>query len=170
VRSGSEYFREMFESYYEDVDLAWRARLRGWTAVLESRARAWHVREGSLAGEHRVLARRRALRNRIWTLLLNERASIWIRHLPLWLPHELFQLAKILRHPDLLLAWLEAWRALPRILELRRENRARARLSPAQELALFTRGDGSLLRRIRRRIEQRLPGRIGRRTGGEVRA
>ncbi|WP_174842786.1 glycosyltransferase family 2 protein [Candidatus Oscillochloris fontis] len=36
-------FAEEFFSYLEDVDLAWRARLRGWDAVLAGGARARHV-------------------------------------------------------------------------------------------------------------------------------
>jgi GT2 family glycosyltransferase len=154
VAVDGEVFRESFGSYYEDVDLAWRARLRGWAAVCWSRARAWHVREGSLKGPYRRVARRRAFRNRLWTLFLNERPSIWLSHLPYWLPHELFQLAKICVQPDLLLAGAEAVLALPRLRRQRRRNRSSVRITPAQERALFSRGDGSLLRRVRRRLRE----------------
>lgn len=152
VADEGEILREAFGSYYEDVDLSWRARLRGWEAVCRASARAWHVREASLQGALRACARRRAFRNRLWTLFLNENPRLWLRDLPRWLPHELFQLAKVLRHPSLALAGLSAVRGLPWLLAARRRNRRAARLTRRQEASLLTAGDGSLLRRMRRKV------------------
>jgi GT2 family glycosyltransferase len=44
IKCGGEYFDEDFVNYVEDVDLAWRAQLRGWKAVYESSAVAYHER------------------------------------------------------------------------------------------------------------------------------
>lgn len=44
VRYKKEYFDEDFVNYIEDVDLSWRARLRGWKAVYEPQAIAYHER------------------------------------------------------------------------------------------------------------------------------
>lgn len=44
VKIGREYFDEDFFLYKEDVDLAWRLRLRGWNAVYNGAARAYHYR------------------------------------------------------------------------------------------------------------------------------
>lgn len=41
---GPEYFSESFFLYKEDVDLAWRMRLRSWKAVIDMRAITWHER------------------------------------------------------------------------------------------------------------------------------
>jgi len=40
-------FDERFFLYYEDLDLAWRARLRGWRFTYEPRAVAYHVHGGT---------------------------------------------------------------------------------------------------------------------------
>lgn len=44
--SGPEVFDESLFAYFEDVDVDWRARLRGWTARYEPAAIAWHERGG----------------------------------------------------------------------------------------------------------------------------
>jgi GT2 family glycosyltransferase len=41
------HFDERFFLYYEDLDLAWRARLRGWQFSFEPRAIAYHVHGGT---------------------------------------------------------------------------------------------------------------------------
>jgi GT2 family glycosyltransferase len=58
-------FAERFFAYLEDVDLAWRARLRGWRCLLAPAARARHVCSASgSAFKQRLLARNR------WRVLL----------------------------------------------------------------------------------------------------
>lgn len=44
IKYQQEYFDEEFVNYVEDVDLAWRAQLRGWKAVYEPSAVAYHER------------------------------------------------------------------------------------------------------------------------------
>jgi len=59
-------FEERFFCFYEDVDLAARLRLAGWTAIQTPAARVHHVGSGS-APSGFVL--RHATRNRIWTAI-----------------------------------------------------------------------------------------------------
>jgi GT2 family glycosyltransferase len=47
VAVDGEYFDETYESYYEDMDLAWRAHIKGWKAYYTPRAVAYHMRGGS---------------------------------------------------------------------------------------------------------------------------
>jgi GT2 family glycosyltransferase/glycosyltransferase involved in cell wall biosynthesis len=47
VRVEGEYFDEDFFAYFEDVDLDWRAQLRGWKCVYAPRAVGYHMRGGS---------------------------------------------------------------------------------------------------------------------------
>jgi GT2 family glycosyltransferase len=47
VALGNEYFDEDFVAYWEDVDLDWRAQLRGWKCFYVPTAVAHHVRGGS---------------------------------------------------------------------------------------------------------------------------
>jgi len=74
VKVLGEYFDEAFFAYMEDVDLAWRARLLGWSAWYEPKAVAYHVRTFQ-PGRRRGMSaemRRMAVRNRYLMLLKNE--------------------------------------------------------------------------------------------------
>lgn len=75
VRSGG--FDERFESYYEDVDLAWRLRHRGWESWYQPAASVTHMH--SATGK-RIGGRKAYLvgRNRIWTMVKNApRQALW---------------------------------------------------------------------------------------------
>jgi GT2 family glycosyltransferase len=61
-------FPEAFFMYLEDVDLAWRLRLRGWKTMLAANAVAAHAVSAS-SGEGSSFKRRLLARNRIWTLI-----------------------------------------------------------------------------------------------------
>ena len=63
-------FDEDFFAYLEDVDLAWRARLRGWRCVLAPEAVVAHAHSGTL-GEGSPLKRYLLARNKIWTIAKN---------------------------------------------------------------------------------------------------
>jgi GT2 family glycosyltransferase len=74
VKVFGDYFDEAFFAYMEDVDLAWRARLLGWSAWYEAKAVAYHARTFH-PGRRRVMSaemRRMAVRNRYLMLLKNE--------------------------------------------------------------------------------------------------
>jgi hypothetical protein len=43
IKLNNDYFDEDFFAYYEDLDLAWRARLRGWKSVSCSKAVVYHI-------------------------------------------------------------------------------------------------------------------------------
>jgi GT2 family glycosyltransferase len=68
-------FPESYFMYLEDVDLAWRLRLRGWETVQTSRAIAEHASSAS-SGEGSPFKRRLLARNRIW--LLTRCAPSWL--------------------------------------------------------------------------------------------
>jgi GT2 family glycosyltransferase len=88
-----EYFDERFFAFYEDLDLAWRARRRGWRAVYRHRALGFHARGGS-ASDRRWIERGAALagrpaeirfhavKNRWLTLIRNETLAGSLLHLP----------------------------------------------------------------------------------------
>ncbi len=149
-------FLELFESYCEDVDLAWRARKRGWKAVCTCETRAWHVREGSLSNKRlRAIARNRNHRNRIWLMILNERPQILFRHVLYWLPLQMFFLLKAFVQPGLFLAYADTVRMLPQIITVRfKRNKRLPTLSIDEEAHLFTAGSKAYGRRIKRYFEQ----------------
>lgn len=63
-------FDEDFVAYYEDVDLAWRARLAGWEARFAPRAIVYHKYSGSI-GHASPWRQYQCERNRVWNLVQN---------------------------------------------------------------------------------------------------
>src|SRR5205823_12965818 len=74
-------FDDDFFAYLEDVDLAWRARLRGWRCTLAPDALVRHVHAGTL-GEGSPLKRYLLARNKVWTVAKCAPGE----HLRRWLP------------------------------------------------------------------------------------
>jgi GT2 family glycosyltransferase len=65
-----EVFDEAFFMYMEDVDLAWRLRLRGWSALYAPAALVRHHGSAS-AGEGSPFKNRLLARNKVWTVVKN---------------------------------------------------------------------------------------------------
>lgn len=63
-------FDEDFFIYHEDVDLAWRARSRGWRCMYNPRAVVYHVHSGT-GMEGSAFKNRLLGRNKIWTMVKN---------------------------------------------------------------------------------------------------
>ncbi|HUG15509.1 MAG TPA: glycosyltransferase family 2 protein [Thermomicrobiales bacterium] len=72
------WFPDQFFLYLEDVDLAWRLRLRGWQTVSVPDAVATHAYSAS-AVEGSPLKRRLLARNRVWTLARCLPTECWKR-------------------------------------------------------------------------------------------
>jgi len=112
-----EYMDSAFFAYYEDVDLAWRARHRGWRAYFVPAARGMHVR-GASKGEVSRAGRIRSQRNRYLALFKN----LSLRGLLLDLvPVVGIEVARMMRHFDTQAAGL--WAAL-RLVPSRRAWRS----------------------------------------------
>ena len=74
-------FEESFFLYLEDVDLAWRARLAGWTCAAAPDARVLH-RHSATAGEDSPLKRFHLGRNKLWLLARNYPTPLVFLYLP----------------------------------------------------------------------------------------
>ncbi|MDZ4765862.1 MAG: glycosyltransferase family 2 protein [Chloroflexota bacterium] len=138
VRGGEqrgEIFDEDFFMHKEDVDVAWRARLRGWAAVYLPRAVAHHVRAFRPGQRARVSAYMRFLgtRNRYWLMLKNEiEAGFW-HDLPMIAAYDAGIVAYLLaREWRSLPALTAAWRGRARMLEKRRLIQAARRVEWAE--------------------------------------
>lgn len=134
VRFEDEYFDASFFIYREEVDLAWRMRLRGWRCVYTPDAVAYHVRGFSPATRRRQprLFRRLSYRNRYLMLLKNETPRNLRRDLGPFLWFEFRQLGHVLfREPHLLRGWWEIARLAPRTLRQRRQIQRTRRASDA---------------------------------------
>ena len=130
VSDGGQFFDEDFFAYKEDVDVAWRARHLGWTAVYVPSARAVHRRGWKPGGRRAVpiFVRRHSYQNRFFTVIKNEPAG---PHLFLLLPRLLLiEAAKLcyilLFEPGLLACWPRILKLLPAMLGKRRRLLKRA--------------------------------------------
>jgi hypothetical protein len=137
-------YDEDFFCYFEDVDLAWRARIAGWTCAYNPKAVVYHKHRGSdtqVKPEEtppHVLAW--CERNRIWALAKNAGLGTLAIHAPVLLGREAYILAEALatRNPLKLRARAEALAKLPNMLAKRREVQARRKV-PDRELRAWMR-------------------------------
>jgi GT2 family glycosyltransferase len=139
-----EYFDELFITHKEDVDLAWRAQLRGWQSRLAPQAIAYHVRGfrpgGFLTTRRQMDPRIRvdAVKNRWLMLIKNDLPGPFLRHLPYILPYELAMLGYMLLLEQRSLAAIpKVLRLLPQALHRRRLTQGRRRASPQDMRSLF---------------------------------
>ena len=103
---GGAYFDETFFAFYEDLDLAWRARRAGWTAVYRHRAVGYHARgataESGRAPRAAAMLGRAAetrfhiVKNRYLTILRNDTVAGYLLNLPFILARDLGTLALLL--------------------------------------------------------------------------
>ncbi|HUG39947.1 MAG TPA: glycosyltransferase [Longimicrobiales bacterium] len=126
-------FDESFFAYKEDIDLCWRARLRGWDIRYVPAAVAHHVR-ALPAGDRsawRALptaARRHSWKNHYLMLLKNDRIRDLLPALPGVLAWEVARLGYALaRDPAVIPAYVDFWRQAPRALRERRRTLGAAR-------------------------------------------
>lgn len=115
-----------FFAYLEDVDLAWRALLRGWRSVVVPQARARHVYSAT-GGQGSPLKRRLLARNRLRVLIRCLPAPLLVRNLPAILWYDLLAsgYGLLARQPEIAMGRWEALLELPSLLRQRRGIQAR---------------------------------------------
>ena len=109
--SPGEYFDAEYFSQFEDLDLWFRAQLRGWRCLYTPRAVAWHMKSASYGGRIRFFERpaffqRHFLKNRYVTIL---------KDLPLELVLWLFPYLVVAELATLALLMVRAPRSLPNV-------------------------------------------------------
>jgi GT2 family glycosyltransferase len=124
-----------FFNYLEDVDLAWRALLRGWRSVVVPQARARHVYSAT-AGQGSPLKQRLLGRNRLRVIARCLPADLALRCLPAILAYDLLALAyaALTRRPAIAGGRLAALRDLPQLMRERRAIQS-GRRAPTSDLA-----------------------------------
>lgn len=123
-----QYFDENFFTWYEDIDLDWRARLRGWECVYAPRAVVYHV--GDPHGHIRTkFGAMTSMRNRWMMILANECPQCFVEN-SLELLNEEFGLIKHIIKNDLYISYLRAlaslFASLPYVIRKRKFVRSRA--------------------------------------------
>lgn len=135
VAVDGQAFDEDFFAFREDADLAWRARLMGWSALYVPGALAWHVRTVT-PGARRALSptiNMHGVKNRFLLRLKNEGAGLALRHAPWELGRDLVVLGAALTFEQSSLpafAWL--WQHRASIFGKRREIQARRRVADSE--------------------------------------
>lgn len=136
IKLFEEYFDGSFRLYKEDLDLCWRARLRGWKIVYTPGAVAYHERGW---GKERPRAeiprwiRRESFKNRYLTMIKNDHFINFLRDMPFIMWHELKALVYVIfREPHLFLAWGQILMSLPLTFRKRAEIMKRALVGPEE--------------------------------------
>jgi GT2 family glycosyltransferase len=116
-------FDEAYFAYCEDMDLGWRARLRGWHCLYAPTAVVYHLHSAT-SGQGSPFKRYLLTRNRIWTVLKNYPSpEIWL-DLPKLLLYDLVAALyriKIEKNLSPLQGRVAALRQIGRVLKQRRE-------------------------------------------------
>jgi len=107
IKDGSGYFDSDFHIFYEDLDVAWRAKHHDWKGYYIPSAIAYHVRGGTVrltSGIARPFARRYLddtlhldlIKNRYLTIIKNESGIDLLFHLPAIFLYDLIMWSYIL--------------------------------------------------------------------------
>ncbi|MBU1625803.1 glycosyltransferase family 2 protein [bacterium] len=99
----NQFFDETYEIYYDDLDISWRANLKGWKGYYTPKAMAYHKRGGTnkvLPVKFKYFAKydfaylsdqnkMRLLRNRYLTIIKNDSTTNLLRDLPYILVYDI---------------------------------------------------------------------------------
>lgn len=125
ISMDGQFFDEAYFAYKEDVDVAWRAQLLGWSSHYVAEAKAVHKRGWKYEGRQSrkrvpLFLRRHSYQNRLFTIVKNEPLPRLLLNLPRLAALELAQAGYIvLFEPGLAKCWLTILRRLPRLLRQR---------------------------------------------------
>jgi GT2 family glycosyltransferase len=132
VRVREDYFDSAFFAYLEDVDLDWRARLRGWRSHYVPSAVAIHERgHKGKRGVRNPFVMRHSLKNRYLMMVRNDRLRDVLRDLPAIAAMELVRFGHYLvTHPNALAGYVDLIRLLGRAMDTRKEIQRRRAVPP----------------------------------------
>lgn len=150
-----------FFAYLEDVDLAFRALLRGWQSVVVPAARARHVYSAT-AGQGSPFKQHLLGRNRLRVLLRCLPAPLLLRCMPAMLVYDVLAVgyAVATRQPAMIRGRMAALRELPHLLRERHEIQKR-RTAPLADIERWLEPWAApwITLREQRRLEALLAGR-----------
>lgn len=130
VKIGGEFFDELFFSYREDGDLAWRARLLGWEGVYVAQSIGYHMRRARPELGRRVSSEinRHSVKNRFLMRIKNITPGVYARAMvPTTLRDLMVVAGVIVLERQSLPGLASVVQNLPRLLRARREIQRRRR-------------------------------------------
>jgi N-acetylglucosaminyl-diphospho-decaprenol L-rhamnosyltransferase len=133
-------FDERYFCYHEDVDIAFRLRLRGERCQYVPDAVVRHAGSG-ITGRSSAFAVFHGVRNGVWTYIKNMPGGLLLLTSPVWLAGSLMLLARGALRGVFVPTWKGFWAAfmhLGPMLKTRRELKAQRRISPGQLAKAFT--------------------------------
>ncbi|MEM6530467.1 MAG: glycosyltransferase family 2 protein, partial [Chloroflexota bacterium] len=120
-----DFFDPDFFIHKEDIDICFRAILRGWHGLHVPQARAYHVRHFRPGQRQRVMSddlRRHAVRNRYYLMLKNLPVPLFWRYAPAILAYDALVAGYILlKERESLHAFAEVWQNRETMLAKRRQ-------------------------------------------------
>ncbi len=110
IKIDDEYFDKDFFMFFDDIDIGWRANIRGWKGIYVSDAIAYHFRSGTVIKRGKLfltfkrspLIQYHIIKNRYLTLLKNVRLSQLLLHLPFIFFRDIVYLLVIIKNPSIL--------------------------------------------------------------------
>ncbi|RJQ32871.1 MAG: glycosyltransferase family 2 protein [Actinobacteria bacterium] len=115
-----QFYDESFFSFLEDVDLDWRAQLRGWSVYYTPLAVAFHHRGGSAVRRSKIVEMHN-FKNRYLLMIKNDNAKSVAKNLPGILFSDLVKSGALLfRCPKALLGIADVIKLLPQTLKKRK--------------------------------------------------
>ena len=153
-------FDEDFHSYWEDVDLGFRAQLAGFRALYVPQARAYHVRSAT-AGRGNPFYLRLQRRNQLWVIAKNFPLALLVRNLPMIVLRQVAYFGASIQQRlvrDHFRAYGDALRGLPRMLRKRREIQRGRAVDDRYLRAMISPRDGAS--RVRRLVTEVVPDRV----------
>ena len=133
-----QYFDESFFTWYEDIDLDWRGRLRGWDCLYLPQAVAYHVGDPQM-NLRTPFAARHGIRNRWQMILANECPHCMLHNFHWFCVEEISLLRHVVTHGQLqayMKGSFEFISRLPSVIKKRRWVRRRATRSCLPEYPL----------------------------------
>jgi GT2 family glycosyltransferase len=132
-----EFLDSTFFMYLDDVDIDWRARLRGWSSWYVPDATAVHHR-GASGARVSAAGQRHIFKNRLLMILKNDAGWEAVRRAPAVAAFTAAKAAQLLRnHPRALLGTFDFLRLASTALAKRRQIQSRRIVSPAELEAWF---------------------------------
>lgn len=120
IQIDGEFYDESFFAFWEDIDLDWRAKLRGWKSIYTPHALAYHFR-GGIRFPRPKLIEWNNYRNRYFTMIKNDDWLNLLVNLPQVVFTDLLKSgALVFRCPSALLSWFDVIKMGPEMISKRR--------------------------------------------------